>query len=55
MLTSMNRLSRIPTLLVLWFVGQCLWAQALPPSISGLVLDEKDQVVVGATVTARSG
>jgi len=51
----MNRLSRIPTLLVLWFVGQCLWAQVLPPSISGLVLDEKDQVVGGATVTARSG
>jgi len=41
--------------LVLWFVGQCLWAQALPQSISGVVLDEKDQAVAGATVTARSG
>ncbi len=42
-------------MLVLWFVGQCLWAQALPQSISGVVLDEKDQAVAGATVTARSG
>jgi hypothetical protein len=40
---------------MLWFVGQCLWAQALPQSISGVVLDEKDQAVAGATVTARSG
>jgi hypothetical protein len=29
----MNCFSRIATLLVLWIVGQCLWAQALPQSI----------------------
>jgi outer membrane receptor protein involved in Fe transport len=52
---SMNWLFRVTTLLVLWFVGQCLWAQALPQSISGVVLDEKDQAVAGATVIASLG
>jgi hypothetical protein len=43
MRTSMNWLSRIATLLVLWFVGQRLWALALRQSISGVVLDERDR------------
>ena len=52
---SMNWLFRLTMLLVLWFVGQCLWAQALPQSISGVVLDEKDQAVAGVTVIASLG
>jgi outer membrane receptor protein involved in Fe transport len=52
---SVNWLFRVTTLLVLWFVGRCLWAQALPQSIAGVVLDEKDQAVAGATVIACLG
>ena len=55
MLTSMNWLSRIATLLLLCVIGQCLWAQALPASISGVVLDEKDQAVAGENLLIGIG
>lgn len=54
MTTSMSWLPRVLRLLLLWIATQCLWAQALPQSISGVVLDEKDQAVAGATVIVHT-